>query len=67
MKNNRQLQTTNHKLLTIQSGAALLITMLLIAGVGALALAVGRIVLSEIRISSAYSDGIVAYQATEAQ
>ncbi len=65
MKNNRQLQTTNYKLLT-QSGAALLITMLLIAGVGALALAVSRIVLSEIRISSAYADGIVAYQAAEA-
>jgi Tfp pilus assembly protein PilX len=48
-----------------QSGAALLITMLIIATVGALALAVGRIVISELHITSTYSDSVIAYQAAE--
>ncbi len=63
IKKNSKFEIRNSK---SNHGAALLITMLLIAGVGSLALAVSRIVLSEIRISSAYADGIVAYQAAEA-
>ena len=61
---NKQSTISNQQL--AKSGAALLITMLLIAGVGALALAVARIVLSEIRISGNYADSIVAYEAAEA-
>ena len=49
-----------------QLGAALLITMLLIGSVGALALAVSRIILSELKITTSYSDSVVAYQAAEA-
>lgn len=48
-----------------KSGAALLITMLLIASVGALALAVSRITLSELRITTTFADSVVAYQSAE--
>jgi len=61
--NIRKFQITNYK---FQIGAALLITMLMIATVGALALAVGRIVISELHITTSYADSVVAYQAAEA-
>ncbi|HLC39207.1 MAG TPA: hypothetical protein VJJ80_03770 [Patescibacteria group bacterium] len=61
---NKKIQQIK-KNLRSKSGAALLITMLLIAGVGALALAISRIVLSEIRISASYADSVIAYQAAE--
>ena len=63
---SKKLNTKNQRPNTkYQTGAALLITMLIIATVGALALAVGRIVISELRITTSYADSIIAYQAAE--
>ena len=46
-------------------GSALLITILIIGTVGAIALALGRLTLSEIKISSSLSDSVISYFAAE--
>jgi Tfp pilus assembly protein PilX len=46
-------------------GSALLITILIIGTVGAIALALGRLTLSEIKISSSLSDSVISYYAAE--
>jgi len=62
---NENLFTIHNSPSVTQSGAALLLTMLIIAVVGAMALAVSRIVLAELMVTSNYADSIVAYQAAE--
>lgn len=48
------------------SGAALLISMIIIATVGVLMLALGRLALSELRITTKLADSTIAYYAAEA-
>lgn len=66
IQNFKKALTTNYQQLTAKSGAALLITMVIIATVGALVLALGRLALSELRITTTLTDSTIAYYAAEA-